>query len=76
MYPNPATNRISFDAGDNEIVMIRVYAVNGQLILTDDHPGNQLDISMLKAGIYVCQPVIRCFLCYERGKFINQVLSP
>jgi hypothetical protein len=54
LSPVPANNILVFDPGMNEPVALRIYDVNGQIVLTtDSNKGKtEIDISSLAPGIY------------------------
>lgn len=54
VYPNPATNKLFFDSGD-EIIDIEIYSLDGKLLIQEinlNKVSYQLDVSQLK-GSYI-----------------------
>ncbi len=58
MYPNPAVSQFTI-SGENQVDMVRVYNINGQLVMEKNTAGNlvNLDISGLNGGIYIVQVI-------------------
>ena len=52
VYPNPANN-IMLISGLSHSTKISIYDMFGNLILSDHHVENQIDVSNLSAGVYV-----------------------
>ncbi len=56
MYPNPAKNFVNFNSTMNNTLSIKVYDVQGKLILVENNfkvnRSSQLDVSNLKSGVY------------------------
>ncbi|MCP4123706.1 MAG: T9SS type A sorting domain-containing protein, partial [Bacteroidetes bacterium] len=49
-YPNPATGNISFDHPVEQVI---IDDITGKAILIKEQAGTSMDISALKAGIYI-----------------------
>jgi len=57
-YPNPANNQLTIEAITENNLLVKVYAVSGQLLLDDNVQGkNKLIISTLEyaAGLYIIE---------------------
>ncbi|MDP1728483.1 MAG: two-component regulator propeller domain-containing protein [Bacteroidota bacterium] len=54
MYPNPATEKLSVN-GINPNSTISIYNLNGQLVLSQELNGSEIDISQLVNGIYTAK---------------------
>lgn len=70
IYPNPATNIITIEnKSHNPIKSIIIYDVLGRLVLEENNPSNQLDISKLYNGLL--------FLTIEtdKGVFIKKIIK-
>ncbi|MFK5878126.1 MAG: T9SS type A sorting domain-containing protein [Flavobacteriaceae bacterium] len=69
MYPNPAKGFVNFNSTINNTISIKVYDVQGKLILIEKsfkvNGSSQLDVSNLKSGVY--------FVKAEDGK--NQIVK-
>lgn len=53
-YPNPATHSLYFNTGLNTAVQqVFIYDINGRLADTKPVASNQVDLTNLKAGIYL-----------------------
>ncbi|MFO7939940.1 MAG: T9SS type A sorting domain-containing protein, partial [Bacteroidales bacterium] len=53
LYPNPSRDVLNL--GVNNVEMLELISLDGVLIKSFKNPGNQVDISMLKEGIYLCR---------------------
>ncbi|PKP45799.1 MAG: hypothetical protein CVT94_16805 [Bacteroidetes bacterium HGW-Bacteroidetes-11] len=74
MYPNPATDQVSFatTVKDNGRLNVRIFNVSGQLVMQSDNnnnTGNRLDISGLPQGIYMVR--IENGEASQNGRFIK-----
>ncbi len=58
VFPNPARNQFTI-SGENNLDMVRIFNINGQLVREQNAYGNHLtlDISDLKTGIFIVQIV-------------------
>ena len=70
LYPNPTTEMIYFDMGDQAIDQITIFDLNGRIIKNEKHSENWVDVSGLQAGYYhvILQGSDNLF----RGKFIKK----
>ncbi len=66
-YPNPATDLLNISS-QNPISSIKIYALNGALV-KDEGDNSQIDVSYLKAGIYMLKITINGSTFYK--KFIK-----
>jgi photosystem II stability/assembly factor-like uncharacterized protein len=56
IYPNPATERIFVqNLEDNEIITVRIFNSQGQLMQSGDYKFDYIDVSNLKAGLYIAE---------------------
>jgi hypothetical protein len=74
MYPNPATDQVSFatTVQDNGRLNVRIFNVSGQLVMQSDNnnnTGNRFDISGLPQGIYMVR--IENGEASQNGRFIK-----
>ncbi len=56
VYPNPATDYLTVSYSENQATIVRIFALNGQLVLTShlvDSMSQRIDISTLEPGIYI-----------------------
>ena len=54
VYPNPTNNELTI-ATDKKIDQLKVYNIDGQLVLERKTSVNKIDVSKLNAGIYVLE---------------------
>ena len=52
VFPSPATSVINITNAEDD-TMVRVFNVNGKMVLKANLKGNQLDISNLEKGVYI-----------------------
>ena len=57
IYPNPSSNTITLDKGNNSASEIAIYNVDGQLLITQviQERQTQVNVSFLQNGIYYCR---------------------
>jgi hypothetical protein len=53
LYPNPATNLVSFSLPEGTLASAEVRDMTGRIVITKDQVGNSsLDVSGLNSGLY------------------------
>jgi hypothetical protein len=52
VFPNPA-NEFLFISGTSELESVRIFDLNGKLVLSDEMIGNKCNISSLNQGAYI-----------------------
>jgi hypothetical protein len=57
IYPNPATNEVNFTLNGVQMSNIKVYGLDGKLILDNEvnATAGQIDVSSLNNGMYICE---------------------
>lgn len=55
VFPNPATDVITIESGENEISGIRIYDMTGKLIHEELNPGSTISVAHLISGSYILQ---------------------
>ena len=55
IYPNPANNNLTISTNSNSVENVNVYAMNGQLVLSNSLNSKTIDVSSLEAGVYLIQ---------------------
>lgn len=57
LYPNPTNGKLTFDESKSHIInKIMFFKTDGKLVTTiNDISSNQIDISNLESGIYICE---------------------
>ena len=54
MFPNPVSDILEFDLGNNEIKRISIFDVSGRLVVSEAYlTKDKLDLHQLKSGLYV-----------------------
>lgn len=54
LYPNPATNFIRIQSNSGELIDVKIYSMQGQLLLSGKYFSSEnIDVSSLEKGIYV-----------------------
>ena len=54
IYPNPVTNILSFNTTDDKKVgHVRLYSMDGKMVLDKDISNNQIDLTNLLQGTYI-----------------------
>jgi len=53
VYPNPANDRLTIESGSEIINSVQVLNLLGETVLSPSWNGNSIDISSLKAGMYL-----------------------
>ena len=53
-YPNPVVDKLFLNSPDT-VESISVYSLSGQLLQTEQVPGNEVDLSRLSSGIYIAK---------------------
>jgi beta-glucanase (GH16 family) len=66
IYPNPATDVVNLETSQ-AIDRVDVFALSGQLLVSETEETNSLDISTVKTGIYILK-------VYSSGIIINRKL--
>ncbi|MEO1383001.1 MAG: T9SS type A sorting domain-containing protein, partial [Bacteroidota bacterium] len=54
LYPNPVEDVLYFEIAQ-QMTEVRVFNLAGQLVISQDKPQEQLDVSRLSEGIYVLE---------------------
>jgi PKD repeat protein len=54
VYPNPATNKL-YIIGDSGIERVRIFNLQGQIVLEEVTPSACLNIQNIKAGVYIVE---------------------
>lgn len=57
IYPNPVIDKLYFSNYKNDIKLLRLYDINGRLIMSTKDILNFVDISMLPSGLYMIEMV-------------------
>lgn len=72
IYPNPTKGKIYFDIGKNEIEIIKIYDLNGKLVLETSNlqTVGSLDISTYRSGVYIIS--IQTEKEIYSGKFVKE----
>jgi len=52
VYPNPARSKLKINASE-EIEMLEIFSLTGNLILKVSRPGEELDVSQMEDGMYL-----------------------
>jgi hypothetical protein len=56
IYPNPSSSFITIGTRNAMPVSIRIYDINGQLLLDEKQPANnRLDVSHFTSGVYIAE---------------------
>ncbi len=55
LFPNPASNRLDISATTSEPISIRILDLTGQLVLDRKNTTGSIDISSIKAGVYIVE---------------------
>jgi hypothetical protein len=67
IYPNPASDRIFIqDPEDNEIIKVRIFNSQGQLIQSNDYEFDYIDVSNLKAGLHIAEIQSCQYICRKK----------
>lgn len=54
LYPNPTTNFIRIQSNSGELIDVKIYSMQGQLLLSGKYFSSEnIDVSSLEKGIYV-----------------------
>lgn len=54
IYPNPVTNILTFNTTDNrKVTQVKLYSMDGKIILDKTIENNQIDLSNLLQGTYI-----------------------
>ncbi len=71
LYPNPATNFISFQGNSSEKVNLKIFDISGKLILDQRLTTNQkIDVSNINSGIYLYSLTTENSI--QTGKFVKK----
>jgi len=70
VYPNPAKDYLKIDC-KSQVKKLEIWNYTGEKLLTKTGPSAQVDISMLKAGLYIIK-VQTIYKAYYQTKFIKQ----
>jgi len=63
IYPNPTSSILNLDS--KAVELVEIFTMNGKLIKSYKNPGNKINISTLKNGVYL-------FRCLMNGDFYSQ----
>ena len=72
VFPNPASEKIYVDFGENKVTNINLFTINGSLIYKDsikNQKTKEIDISSLPTGVYFLQIIADSFITTK--KFIK-----
>ena len=54
LYPNPTSDKLYFSTNKEQIVQVRVYSMNGQLLFSQQlSTSESIDVSTLSKGMYI-----------------------
>ncbi|MFD1552061.1 hypothetical protein DNU06_00825 [Putridiphycobacter roseus] len=53
LYPNPVQNLLNIQLPEENIKQVAIYSISGQLVKPVSIMNNKIDVSVLKAGIYI-----------------------
>lgn len=68
VYPNPSADKVKFVTGNDDVVSITVFDLQGNELLKNT-AGNEMDISALAAGVYLAEIKTR------QGTALNKLLK-
>lgn len=55
LYPNPAQNELFISSSKSKIEQLRVFTIDGNMLMTAQPVQNRMDISPIPAGIYIAE---------------------
>ena len=63
-YPNPALDTLYVETAQS-LDKIEVFDISGKIVLTEKNPKNAINISSLKAGLYILK-------AHSKGQFVTR----
>ncbi|MFD1552062.1 hypothetical protein DNU06_00820 [Putridiphycobacter roseus] len=70
LYPNPVQNLLNIELPEEKIKQVAVYSISGQLVKPIFINNNTIDVSALKAGIYIL--TIKTETAVYTNRFVKQ----
>jgi len=59
IYPNPTQNKLSFiSISNSNNLVVKIYNINGKMIMSDEIINNSIDLTILKSGLYIIEITI------------------